>query len=135
MRHQIIFVLGTALCFLQSVYGQADEKPLLWMSLDELEIKRNEVKMERGETFLPKEKMAYVTDEINGEKSEVFGKYYESVKGVTRNALLLDGYTSFIEIPGNKNVNCTILIIIYPVTCTLTNTCKSSLNICKTLPI
>ncbi len=102
MRQNIIFVLGIAICFLQSAYGQVDEKPLLWISFDEIEIKRNEVKMERGETFLPKEKMAYVLDEVNKEKSEVLGKYYESVKGVTMNALLLDGYTSYIEIPGEK---------------------------------
>jgi hypothetical protein len=102
MRRNLIFVLGIAICYLQSVYGQADEKPLLWMSLDELEIKRNEVKMERGETFLPKEKMAYVLDEVNQEKSELYGKYYESVAGVSNNAVLLDGYTSFIEIDGEK---------------------------------
>ena len=102
MIHKHIFALGMAICLMQSANGQADEKPLLWISLDELEIKRNEVKMERGETFLPKEKMAYVTDEVKGVKSEVFGKYYESVKGITKNALLLDGYTSFIEISGEK---------------------------------
>jgi len=87
---------------MHSVYGQVDEEPLLWMNLDDLEIIRNEVKMERGETFLPKEKLAYVTNKVNGEKSEVLGKYYESVNGVIGNALLLDGYTSYIEIPGEK---------------------------------
>jgi hypothetical protein len=102
MRNTIILVLGIAICFLQSAHGQVDEKPILWISFDDIEIKRNEVNMERGETFLPKEKMAYVTDEVNGGKSEVFGKYYESVKGVSRNALLLDGYTSYIEIPGKE---------------------------------
>jgi hypothetical protein len=89
-------VLGIAICFLQSVHGQVNENPVLWISFDELEIKRNEVKMERGETFLPKEKMAYVTNDVNGLKPEVFGKYYETVKGVTKNALLLDGYTSYL---------------------------------------
>jgi hypothetical protein len=102
MRQNIIFALGIAILFLQNSHGQTDEQPLLWMSLDELDIERNEVKMERGETFLPKEKMAYVTDEANGLKSEVFGKYYESVKGISNNALLLDGYTSYIEVPGEQ---------------------------------
>ena len=102
MRQKIIFSLGMAICLLQSAYGQGDEKPLLWISFDEIEIKRNEVKMERGETFLPKEKMAYVIDEVNKEKSEIYGKYYESVRGVTKNAVLLDGYTAFLEIVGEK---------------------------------
>jgi hypothetical protein len=102
MRHHLILVLGIAICFFQPAYGQVDEQALLWLRLDELEIKRNEVKMERGETFLPKEKMAYVTDEVTGVKSEVLGKYYESVAGVSNKAVLLDGYTSFIEIDGEK---------------------------------
>jgi hypothetical protein len=102
MRLTNIFVLGIAICFIQSTNGQIDEKPLLWISFDDIEIKRNEVKMERGETFLPKEKMAYVTDEVNGKKSEILGKYYESVAGVSNKAVMLDGYTSFIEIEGEK---------------------------------
>jgi len=102
MKQRNIILTGTMICLMQSLYGQEVDKPLLWMNLDEIEIERNMVEMVRGETFLPKEKMAYVMDEVKGEQSEIYGKYYESVNGVKGNALLLDGYTSYIEIPGEK---------------------------------
>lgn len=77
-------------------------KPVFWLNLDEIDIVRNEVKMVRGETFLPKEKIARVKDVVNNEQSEIFGKYYETVTGVVNNSLLLDGFSSFIEIVEDK---------------------------------
>lgn len=78
------------------------QEPDFWLKLAIIDIERAEVKMVRGETFLPKEKYAYITDEKNNQKIGIYGKYYESVTGVNANALLLDGFTSHPEIPGDK---------------------------------
>lgn len=78
------------------------QKPVFWLNLDTIYVERNEVKMVRGETFLPKEKVAWVLDAQNNQKSEVLGKYYELVPGVVNNSVLLDGYSSYIEVKGEN---------------------------------
>ncbi len=80
-------------------------EPVFWLKFDQIQTDRIEIKMERGETFLPKEKVVSVKDEIKNENSEILGKYYESVPGIKNNALLLDGYTSYVEIVNEKVPN------------------------------
>ena len=96
MSKNILVSLAIIFCFSFSAFSQ--NEPVLWLPLDNSHIERVEVTMVRGETYLPKEKIVSVYDKIKGKKSEVFGKYHEIVTGVTNNALLLDGYSSYIEI-------------------------------------
>jgi hypothetical protein len=87
---------------MSTIYTHAQDKPIFWLTLDHIETERTEVIMERGETFLPKEKIVSIYDKVSGEKSEIFGKYYESVSGVDGKALLLDGLSSYIEVMNNR---------------------------------
>ena len=87
----MILILGIIAFVVLSFEINEDIKPILWLSLDDIQVNRIEVEMVRGETFLPKEKIAMVKDEMNGQESEILGKYYESVSGVINDAVLLDG--------------------------------------------
>lgn len=68
-------------------------------TFDDIRVERKEVRMVRGETYIPKEKFGYVREEVGGEQQDLNGKYYESVPGVKGRALLLDGYTTHVA-PG-----------------------------------
>jgi hypothetical protein len=57
-----------------------------------------EVKMVRGELFLPKEYYGYVLNSVDGVESDLDGKFYKQVTGVKGGAVLLDGNTASIEI-------------------------------------
>jgi hypothetical protein len=94
----ISIITGTLLSF--NLKGDPD--PVLWLSMDDIQVNRIEVEMVRGETYLPKEKIALVLDKKNGEESEILGKYYESVPGVVKKAVMLDGYSSYIEVTGER---------------------------------
>jgi len=80
---------------------QANESPVAIWSFDNVETNKVEVKMVRGETFLPREVFHYVEENISGTKSELTAKYHKVVQGVKGKALLLDGFTSFIEVKEN----------------------------------
>jgi hypothetical protein len=88
---------------LRTVQAQGDdEQPIFWLSLDEIVTEKIEVEMVRGETFLPKEKKVSIHDKVNGESSEILGKYSECVPGVVGNALLLDGLSSYVEVTDHR---------------------------------
>ena len=101
-RGKEILVISIIAMTLPSFTLKGELKPTLWFSLDDIKVNRIEVEMVRGETFLPKEKIAKVKDEMNGQESEILGKYYESVPGVINKAVMLDGYSSFIEVTGER---------------------------------
>ncbi len=71
-------------------------------TFDEVRVERVEVKMVRGETFVPTEKLAYVKESVSGDEHKLYGKYYEAVDGVKGNAVLLDGYTAYVEVPRSR---------------------------------
>jgi hypothetical protein len=101
-RRKKIFILGIIAFVALSFEKNEDIKPILWLSMDDIQVNRIEVEMVRGETFLPKEKIALVRDKMNGQESEILGKYYESVSGVINDAVLLDGISSYIEVTGDR---------------------------------
>ena len=101
-RREMILILGIIAFVVLSFEINEDIKPILWLSLDDIQVNRIEVEMVRGETFLPKEKIAMVKDKMNGQESEILGKYYESVPGVINNAVMLDGFSSYIEVTGDR---------------------------------
>ena len=77
----------------------AVEKGLIgWWKFDNIRIERKTVKMVRGETFIPKEVFGYVKNSINGKESDLNGKFFKQVAGISGGAALLDGNTSFIEV-------------------------------------
>ena len=80
-------------------YGgvKAQTIPIFDFSFDELREDRKVVDMVRGETYVPKEVFAYTKESVSGTDKEIFGKYYKLVDGVVGNAVLLDGYTAFVE--------------------------------------
>jgi len=82
--------------------ARAADSPVFWLKLDKVETERVEVKVVRGQTFLPKEKISWIYDDVKNEKSELLGKYFESVPGIVNNALLLDGMTSYIEVTEDR---------------------------------
>ena len=69
-----------------------------YFDFDKIRIERKVIKMVRGETYVPKEIFAFVSESVLGEEFELLGKYYKQVKGVKGDAVLLDGYTAYIEI-------------------------------------
>ncbi|WP_299551668.1 LamG domain-containing protein [Seonamhaeicola sp.] len=73
------------------------QEPIQHFDFDNIKVEREKANLERGETYVPKEVFAYVT-EANGKEHSLNGKYYESVPGVKGNAVLLDGYTAHIVI-------------------------------------
>jgi len=95
-RITMLFLLFVA------IHTKAEDNPIFWLPLDKIVTERIEVEMIRGETFLPKEKIVSIYDKVNGEKSEIFGKYSESVPGVVGKALLLDGLSSYVEVTDNR---------------------------------
>jgi len=86
------------------VFGAGDE-PVAWWKFDDIEVERVTVEMVRGQTFVPREKLSYATESISGRKDELFGKYYEVVPGVRGTAVLLDGYTAYVEVGPAPNQN------------------------------
>ncbi len=78
-------------------YAAADDAPVAWWNFDEVEVERVEVKVVRGETFIPREVLSYVRESVSNRRQELYGKYYEVVPGVSGKAVLLDGYTAYIE--------------------------------------
>ena len=88
----VLAVLGVSVC-------AAEEGLVGHWSFDNVRMERVEVEVVRGQTFVPREKLSYVTEEVSGEEHELFAKYYEVVDGVKGTAVLLDGYTAYIEVP------------------------------------
>jgi len=69
-----------------------------WWKFDRVRVERRELKMVRGETFLPKEVFGFVKNSVNEKESDLNGKYFKQVRGVQGGAVLLDGNTSYIQI-------------------------------------
>ena len=83
-------------------YGHSQEKLVGYFDFDEIRVERKVVEMVRGETYVPKEVFAYVSESVSGEEFDLHGKYFKQVKGVKGDAALLDGYTAFIEITDDE---------------------------------
>jgi len=81
-------------------YGgvMAQTIPVFNFSFDELREERKVVDMVRGETYVPKEVFAFTKESVSGLENEIHGKYYKLVDGVVGNAVLLDGYTAYLEL-------------------------------------
>jgi hypothetical protein len=100
----------------------AETGPVAYWTFDDIRVERRPVDMERGETFIPKEKFAYVREEISGTEQDLNGIYYESVLGVNGRALLLDGYTTHLApdeeqtayVSGDFSVEAWIALGAYP---------------------
>jgi len=100
----------------------AERGLVAYWTFDDIRVERRPVDMERGETFIPKEKFAYVREEASGQEQELNGKYYESVAGVKGRALLLDGYTTHVApdedqtayVSGDFSVEAWIALGAYP---------------------
>jgi len=88
----VVAILGVSVC-------AAEEGLVGHWSFDDVRVERVEVKMVRGETFIPREKMCYVTEHVHNEDHELMGKYFETVHGVEGQAVLLDGYTAHVVVP------------------------------------
>ena len=79
----------------------AEEGLVGWWKFDDVRVERRELEMERGETFLPKEVFGFVKNSINNDESDLNGKFFKQVKGISGGAVLLDGNTSFIQVNGD----------------------------------
>lgn len=96
---RIVVIISAVLAFSGvSAYG-SDEGLVGHWSFDDVRLERVEVEVVRGQTFIPREKLSYVTEKVSGVEHELFAKYYEVVDGVKGKAVLLDGYTAYIEVP------------------------------------
>ncbi len=95
LKKWLIFCVAIALSFSQ-ISSAAD--PVAHWSFDEVEVENRKVEMFRGETFIPKEKFSFIKEEVSGSSVELQGKYYKIVDGVKNKAVLLDGYTAFVQV-------------------------------------
>jgi hypothetical protein len=96
------FSLFITLPFLVASIGHSQENLVTYFDFNGIRVERKVVEMVRGETYVPKEVFAYVTEAVSGEELELQGKYYQEVEGVKGKAALLDGYTAFIEISEDR---------------------------------
>ncbi len=99
-RYSVLF----APLLIVASFVHAQENLIGYFDFDEIRVERKVVKMVRGETYVPKEVFAYVTESVSGEAFDLHGKYYKEVEGVRGNAALLDGYTAYIEIKGKDHI-------------------------------
>ena len=95
-KHTFLFLLMA----LSTVITYAQNNLVGYWTFDNIREERKEVKMVRGETYVPKEVFAYVKENVSGKENDLNGKFYKSVTGVKGKAVLLDGYTAYIEIKG-----------------------------------
>jgi hypothetical protein len=93
MYRSIIFILLLAL-----VVPTMAQKLVGHFAFDNVRTELKELKMVRGETFLPKELYGYVTNSVDKAESEILGKYFRQNKGVKGGSLLLDGNTSYVVV-------------------------------------
>jgi hypothetical protein len=91
MNRILIFILIWVLA--GSITAQ---EPVAYFSFDQVRTELRELKMVRGETFLPKELFGFVTNSVDNVESEIEGKFFKQVQGVKGGALLLDGNTSYV---------------------------------------
>ena len=101
MRRIMLVILAVLTVFGISAYADDDGLVGSW-TFDNVRAERVEVKMVRGETFVPREKLSYVKESVSGDEHELYGKYYEAVDGVKGNAVLLDGYTAYVDVPRSR---------------------------------
>jgi len=66
----------------------AEEGLVGWWKFDDIRVERRELEMVRGETFLPKEVFGFVKNRINNIESDLNGKFFKQVKGVSGGAVL-----------------------------------------------
>jgi hypothetical protein len=99
-RYSVLF----ALMFMVATSVRSQDNLIGYFDFDQIRVERKIVEMVRGETYVPKEVFAYVTESVSGEEFDLNGKYYKEVEGVKGKAVLLDGYTAFIEITGADHI-------------------------------
>ena len=93
---------GLAIALLAAPGWADHHEPVAWWNFDDIDVERVEVEMVRGETFVPREILAHVTEGVSGAKTLLNAKYFEAVPGVAGGAVLLDGYTAYMEIGGGE---------------------------------
>ncbi|TMU54616.1 LamG domain-containing protein [Flagellimonas algicola] len=91
------YAIAIALFLISLTYSWSQVNPIQHFDFDKIRVERQKANLERGETYVPKEVFAYVT-EASGKEHNLNGKYYKSVPGVKGNAVLLDGYTAYVNI-------------------------------------
>ena len=96
MKHKYLILF--LMIFSAAIIYPGEKDPVGWYKFDNVRKELKELKMVRGETFLPKEIFGYVTNSINNVSSDLNGKFFKQVKGVLGGAVLLDGNTAFIEV-------------------------------------
>jgi hypothetical protein len=98
------------------------QEPVGHFAFDNVRTELRELKMVRGETYLPKELFGFVTNSVDNAESDINGKYFKQVKGVKGGALLLDGNTSYVmvedenvpRVSGDFSVEAWIALGAYP---------------------
>jgi len=88
-----------------SITLMTGQDPVAHWSFDDIRVERKIVKMIRGETYVPKEVFAYVKESVSGDENDLYGVYYKVVPGVIGNAVLLDGYTAYMELKEDWDEN------------------------------
>jgi hypothetical protein len=92
-----IYVYPFIFFFFSSLIVEA-QSPIAHFDFEDVRVERSVVEMARGETYVPKEVFGYVTETVNNVEYDLEGKYYKQVRGVSGNALLLDGYSAYINL-------------------------------------
>lgn len=101
MQNAVLVLIASLLC---GSALAADDGLVAWWTLDEVKVERHKVEMVRGETFVPREVLSYIRESVSGSRYELHGAYYKVVPGVRGNAVLLDGYTAYVEVPSTRDL-------------------------------
>ena len=86
------------ICFIFASHAVHAQQPIAHFDFENVRVERSVVEMVRGETYVPKEVFGYVEEIVENIVYDLEGKYYKQVKGVKGKALLLDGYSAFINL-------------------------------------
>jgi hypothetical protein len=85
------------LCLSFPLFGQKVGLVAHW-KFDNIRVELKELKMVRGETFLPREIFGYVKNSVDGKEGDYNGKFLKQNKGVKGGAVLMDGNTAYIQL-------------------------------------
>jgi len=105
MKRNLIYQLLVLLITLSMASLDAQEGPVAIWKFQNFE--KEEKITSQGEQWWQKpvlERRHSIEERISGNKGSLYGNFFKLVPGVSGNAILLDGITSYVECKGNQNL-------------------------------
>ena len=99
---KVVILSFVLTCPFLNIYGQKDDPVIFW-KFDRIEQNEKVTSSIYREHEAPdRERITLTEDEISGRQGRIFGNFFKLVPGISGNALMLDGLTSFINAEANS---------------------------------